>query len=89
MSARHGLAEIVLFALAAAVGVYGLGEGLNGFFGPGQGGVLWLAVAAAAMMVLARQMARVQDRWPRRTRRMAAGLRPHADPPGAPNGDEP
>ena len=89
MSVRHGLAEILLFALAATVGVYGLGEGLNGFFGPGRGGVLWLAVAAAAMMVLARQMARVQDRWPRRTRRMAAGSPPYADPPDAQSGDEP
>ena len=89
MSVRHGLAEILLFALAATVGVYGLGEGLNGFFGPGRGGVLWLAVAAAAMMVLARQMARVQDRWPRRARRMTAGSPPCADPPDAQSGDEP
>lgn len=68
MSARYGLAEIALFALAASVGVYGLGEGLNGFFGSGQGSVLWLAVAAIAMMVLAKQMSRIQDRSPGRPR---------------------
>ncbi len=62
MNPRRGLAEIGLFVLASGLGVYGLGEGLNGFFEPGRGGgVLWLGVAAVALMVLARQMARIQD----------------------------
>ncbi len=68
MNARRGLAEIALFAAAAVLGIYGLGVGLDGFFEPGQGSVLWLGVAAVALMVLARQMARIQDRWPRRGR---------------------
>jgi len=69
MNARRGLGEIGLFAAAAIMGVYGLGEGLDGFFEPGHGSVLWLGVAAVALMVLAKQMARIQDRWPRRGRR--------------------
>ncbi len=74
MSNRNGLHEMALFVVAAAAGIYGLGEGLAGFFEPGHGDVAWLAVAAVALAVLARQMARVQDRWPRRT----ASPRTHA-----------
>lgn len=73
MSARQGLAEMALFVMAAGLGVYGLGEGLDGVFESGQRSVLWLAVAAVALMVLARQMARVQDRSPRRARGMDEG----------------
>ncbi len=79
MSPRQGLAEVALFLAAAAAGVYGLGEGLGALFGQGQGGVPWLGVTAVALMVLARQMARVQDRAPHRGTR-------HAAAPGAPDG---
>ena len=65
MDWRRGLAEAALFLVASAVGIYGLGAGLNGFFG-GPADPWWLAVAAVALAVLARQMGRVQDRWPRR-----------------------
>lgn len=52
-------AEMVLFLGAAAVGIYGFGRAF-------EGDGLWLAVSAVALVVLAKQMARVQDRWPRR-----------------------
>jgi hypothetical protein len=67
MNWRHGLAEAALFLVASAAGIYGLGEGLNGFFGTGPADPWWLAVAAVALIVLARQMSRVQDHWPRKT----------------------
>ena len=86
MNARRGVAEIGLFAVAGAIGVYGLGEGLNGFFETGTGGVLWLPVAAVALMVLARQMGRVQDRWPRRPSRPGAVSRAPAGPGDAHGG---
>ncbi len=87
MSTRNGLHEMALFLVAAAAGIYGLGEGLAGFFEPGHGDVAWLAVAAVALVVLARQMARVEDRWPRRTtspRTHAASGQPADPTEGAP-----
>lgn len=66
MNWRHGLAEATLFLMASLAGVYGLGEGLNGFFGTGPADPWWLAVSAVALIVLARQMGRVQDHWPRK-----------------------
>ena len=65
MDWRRGLAEAALFIAASTAGIYGLGEGLNGFFG-GAADPWWLAVSAVALAVLAKQMGRVQDRWPRR-----------------------
>ena len=60
----RAVAEMALFLVASAVGIYGFGRAF-------QGDGLWLAVSAVALVVLAKQMARVQDRWPRR--RAAAG----------------
>src|SRR5215471_4303532 len=60
-------AELLLFLMVSVVGVYGLGQGLNGMFEPGQGiNLLWLVVTGVAMMVLFAQMGRVHDSWPRR-----------------------
>jgi hypothetical protein len=66
MNWQRGLSEALLFLVASAVGIYGLGEGLNGFYGSGPAEPAWLAVTALALIVLAKQMARVQDHWPRR-----------------------
>jgi len=60
-------AEFLLFLIVSVVGVYSLGQGLNGLFEPGQGiNLLWLAVTGVAMMVLFAQMGRVHDMWPHR-----------------------
>jgi hypothetical protein len=65
-SNRRGL-EMLLFLVASAVGIYGLGQGLSGLFEPGQGiHLIWLAVTGVAFMVLFAQMGRVKDTWPRR-----------------------
>ena len=63
---RRGL-EMLLFLVASAVGIYGLGQGLPGLFEPGQGiHLIWLAVTGVAFMILFTQMGRVKDTWPRR-----------------------
>ena len=63
---RRGL-EMLLFLVASAVGIYGLGQGLPGLFEPGQGiHLIWLAVTGVALIVLFAQMGRVKDTWPRR-----------------------
>jgi hypothetical protein len=63
---RRGL-EMLLFLVASAVGIYGLGQALPGLFEPGQGiHLIWLAVTGVALMVLFAQMGRVKDTWPRR-----------------------
>jgi hypothetical protein len=62
---RRGM-EMLLFLVASAVGIYGLGQGLTGLFEPGQGiHLIWLAVTGVAFMVLFAQMGRVKDTWPR------------------------
>ena len=49
------------------IGIYGLGQGLQGLFEPGQGiHLIWLAVTGIAFMILFAQMGRVKDTWPRR-----------------------
>jgi hypothetical protein len=59
--------EMLLFLVASVIGIYGLGQGLQGLFEPGQGiNLLWLAVTGVAMFVLFAQMGRVHDTWPRR-----------------------
>jgi hypothetical protein len=61
--------EMLLFLVASAAGIYGLGQGLGGLFGAGQGvSLAWLAVTAVAFFVLFAQMGRVHDTWPRRSR---------------------
>jgi hypothetical protein len=61
------VAEFLLFLIVSVVGVYSLGQGLSGLFGPGQGiNLLWLAATGVAMMILFAQMGRVHDTWPRR-----------------------
>ena len=59
MIRRCALAEMALFAAASAAGVWGLGEALHG-------DVWWLAVTGVSLLVLSRQMGRIQDRAPRR-----------------------
>ncbi len=59
MNRRQGLSELLLFLAAAAAGVYGLGRAL-------QGDLPWLGVTAISLIVLAKQMGRVQDQWPSR-----------------------
>ena len=62
---RRGI-EMMLFLVASAVGIYGLGQGLTGLFELGQGiHLIWLAVTGVAFMVLFAQMGRVKDTWPR------------------------
>jgi len=69
MTRRHASGEVVLFVLAASAGTVGIGELYRGH-------VAWLVVTAFAVFVLARQMGRVQDTWPRRNpRRPSARLR--------------
>ena len=65
-SRRKGT-ELLLFLVASAIGIYGLGRGLTGMFEPGQGISLpWLAVTGVAFVVLFAQMGRVHDTWPRK-----------------------
>ncbi|HEY5989564.1 MAG TPA: hypothetical protein VIV12_24770 [Streptosporangiaceae bacterium] len=74
MNRRRGIAELMLFVTASAIGIFAFGRGLAGFFGMPHSDPLWLPVGFAALWVLAKQMGRIQDRWPRRrqARRQAA-----------------
>ena len=59
--------EMLIFLVASAIGIYGLGQGLSGLFEVGQGiHLIWLAVTGVALLVLFAQMGRVKDTWPRR-----------------------
>jgi hypothetical protein len=59
--------EAGIFLLASAVGIYGIGKGMEGFYIRGQQiSLLWLAVTAFAFFVLFAQMGRVHDTWPHR-----------------------
>jgi len=65
-NSRRGL-EMLLFLVASAVGIYGLGQALPGLFEPGQGiHLIWFAVTGVAFLILFAQMGRVKDAWPRR-----------------------
>jgi hypothetical protein len=65
--------ETAIFLLASAVGIYGIGKGMAGFYLRGhQINLLWLAVTAFAFFVLFAQMGRVHDTWPRRPGKGAA-----------------
>ncbi len=60
-------AEMLIFLVASAIGIYSLGQGLSGLFEVGQGiHLIWLAVTGVAFLVLFAQMGRVKDTWPRR-----------------------
>ena len=60
-------AEMLLFLVASAIGIYSLGQGLSGLFEVGQGiHLIWLAVTGVVFLVLFAQMGRVKDTWPRR-----------------------
>jgi hypothetical protein len=60
-------AEMLIFLVASAIGIYGLGQGLSGLFEAGQGiHLIWFAVTGVAFLVLFAQMGRVKDTWPRR-----------------------
>jgi hypothetical protein len=68
-------AEMLIFLVASAVGIYGLGQGLSGLFEVGQGiHLIWLAVTGVAFLVLFAQMGRVKDTWPRRRDMIAQQL---------------
>ncbi len=64
-TSRHPIAEWALLLVAAVVGVYSLGIGLGSLYGE-SGNLLWLAVTAAALIILSKQMGRVHDLWPHR-----------------------
>ena len=66
MTRRRGVAELLLFLGASGIGIFAFGRGLAGFFGEPHADPWWLPVGLAALWVLARQMGRIQDRWPRR-----------------------
>ena len=66
MTRRRGVAELLLFLGASGIGIFAFGRGLAGFFGQQHADPWWLPVGFAALWVLARQMSRIQDRWPRR-----------------------
>jgi hypothetical protein len=66
MTRRRGIAELLLFLAASTIGIYAFGRGLAGLFGNPHPDPWWLPVGFAALWVLAKQMARIQDRWPRR-----------------------
>ena len=59
MNRLQGFSELLLFFVAATAGIYGFGRAFRG-------NALWLGVSAVALVLLAMQMARVQDHWPRR-----------------------
>ncbi len=64
---RQWQLEMALFIVGSLVGIYGLGQGLNGLFEPGQGiNLPWLAITGIALFVLFAQMGRVHDLWPSR-----------------------
>jgi hypothetical protein len=76
---RYGL-EALLFVVACAVGIYGLGQGLTGLLSTGEVINLgWLAVAGLAFYVLTAQMARVHDSWPHRQTVSRSLGGPHTD----------
>lgn len=84
MTRRRGIAELLLFFAVSAIGIYAFGRGLAGFFGIPHADPLWLPVGFAALWVLAKQMGRIQDRWPRRKSRRQPATpppRPVANPP--------
>ena len=83
MTRRRGDAELLLFLAASDIGIYAFGRGLAGFFGYPHADPWWLPVGFAALWVLAKQMGRIQDRWPRRrkqSRRHPATTAPRKHP---------
>ncbi len=62
---KHRVAEMLLFLITSAAGIYSLGQALAGLFEPGKGFSLpWLTVAGVTLVILSAQMGRVQDTWP-------------------------
>ena len=77
--------ETLLFIAASLVGIYGIGQGLAGFYTPGQPiSPMWLVVTGIAVFVLFAQMGRVHDTWahkPSTTGPTDAATAPEADEP--------
>ncbi|HEV2238177.1 MAG TPA: hypothetical protein VGR57_16065 [Ktedonobacterales bacterium] len=77
--------EAIIFMLASAVGIYGIGKGMEGFYLQGhQNNLLWLAVTAFAFFVLFAQMGRVHDTWPHRPGKGSAQAAAQIDAPDRP-----
>ncbi len=64
---RRPTGEMGLFLLASTAGIYGFGQAFHG-------SVLWLVIAAVALVILSKQMGRVQDQWPRRDKASRAPI---------------
>ena len=77
--------EFLLFLIASAIGIYSLGQGLQGVFFPGQAvSLVWLAVAGLALWILFAQMARVKDTWPSRAKEAKAEVIDQSNRSGRP-----
>ena len=76
--ARGGVrvGEMLLFLAVSALGIFALGNGLQGLFESGKGTqLLWLALFGVTLWILFSQMGRVHDAWPRRGDGESSGAR--------------
>lgn len=67
---RRPALEMVVFTIVSLIGVYALGQALQGLFATTPGGIElgWLAVTLASYWILYLQMCRIQATWPHRAR---------------------
>ena len=68
---RRPVLELVVFATVSLIGVYALGQALQGLFATTPGGIElgWLAVTLGTYWILYVQMCRIQATWPHRAAR--------------------